>query len=91
MPPPSLRGKGTFLIPLSVVCPLPSGFPLIYPTEIAAEKANASWQDSVYYNGVNYEKGTDAEGKEYYYVYYKENESAVPEKTINTLPVKERE
>ncbi len=26
-PPPSLRGKGTFLIPLSIVCPLPSGFP----------------------------------------------------------------
>ena len=61
------------------------------PTEIAAEKANASWQDSVYYNGVNYEKGTDAEGKEYYYVFYKDNESAVPETTINTLPVKERE
>ena len=61
------------------------------PAEIAAEKANASWQDSVYYNGVNYEKGTDAEGKEYYYVFYKDNESAVPEKTINTLPVKERE
>ena len=34
-PPPSLRGKGTFLIPLSVVYPLPSGFPLIYPTENA--------------------------------------------------------
>lgn len=59
------------------------------PAEIAAEKANASWQDSVYYNGVNYEKGTDAEGKEYYYVFYKENESAVPEKTINGLPVRE--
>ena len=59
------------------------------PTEIAAEKANASWQDTVHYKGVDYEKRVDAEGKEYYYVYYKENESAVPETTINGLPVRE--
>ena len=59
------------------------------PTEIAAEKANASWQDTVHYKGVDYEKKVDAEGKEYYYVRYKDNESAVPEKTINGLPVRE--
>ena len=59
------------------------------PAEIAAEKANASWQDTVHYKGVDYEKRVDAEGKEYYYVRYKDNESAVPEKTINGLPVRE--
>ena len=55
------------------------------PAEIAAEKANASWQETVHYNGVTYEKREDANGE-----YYVAEVGAVPEETINGLPVRER-
>ena len=56
------------------------------PAEIAAEKANASWQETVHYNGVTYEKWEDADGE--YYVAHA-GEGAAIEKTINGLPVRE--
>ena len=59
------------------------------PADARALEAQAEWASYVTYNGVEYKKETDADGKEYYYVSYAE-EGAVIEKTINTLPVKER-
>ena len=59
------------------------------PDEIKAMKADAVWAESVEYNDVIYQKAEDEQG-EYYYVYHKYDASAVPEKTINGLPVRER-
>ena len=59
------------------------------PAEVRALEAEAEWADSVYYNGVSYEKETDENGEEYYFVRHAE-EDAVIEETINTLPVRER-
>lgn len=50
----------------------------------------ATWSDRVEYNGITYRKDTDSDGNEYYYVNY-DPESAEPETSINTLPVKPRE
>ena len=58
------------------------------PADARALEAQAEWASYVTYNGVEYEKETDADGKEYYRVERVE-EGAVPEKTINTLPVRE--
>ena len=55
------------------------------PAEIAAEKANASWQETVHYNGVTYEKWEDADGE--YYVAHAGAGAAI-EETINSLPVR---
>ena len=55
------------------------------PAEIAAEKANASWQATVHYNGVTYEKWEDADGE--YYVAHAGAGAAI-EATINGLPVR---
>lgn len=59
------------------------------PDDIKALEASAEWSDYVSYNGVSYQKDIDADGNEYYYVDNIEPGS-VPEKTINTLPVKEQ-
>lgn len=56
---------------------------------MAAEKANASWQETVHYNGVDYEKEVDENGDEYYKVQSVHDEGAVIEETINGLPVRE--
>ena len=50
----------------------------------------ATWSDTVEYNGITYRKNTDSDGNEYYSV-ASNPESAEPETTINTLPVKPRE
>ena len=50
----------------------------------------ATWSDTVEYNGITYRKDTDSDGNEYYYV-ASNPESAEPETTINTLPVKSKE
>ena len=60
------------------------------PGEVRALEAEAEWADRVTYNGILYEKAEDENGEEYYYVYYVYDESADPEETINTLPVRER-
>ena len=60
------------------------------PAEVRAVEAEAEWSSDVNYNGVRYKKATDADGNEYYYVVSGVGEGAVPEKTINTLPVRER-
>ncbi len=49
----------------------------------------ATWSDTVEYNGITYRKNTDSDGNEYYSV-ASNPESAEPETTINTLPVKPR-
>ena len=49
----------------------------------------ATWSDTVEYNGITYRKNTDSDGNEYYSV-ASNPESAEPETTINTLPVKAR-
>lgn len=59
------------------------------PADARALEAQAEWSESVTYNGIHYKKDEDAQG-EYYYVSHKEDADAVPEKTTNTLPVKER-
>ena len=60
------------------------------PADVRALEAEAEWADSVYYNGVHYEKATDADGNEYYYVVSDVGEGAGIEETINGLPVRER-
>ena len=56
------------------------------PAEVKAMEAQAVWADYVSYNGVGYLKWEDEYG-EYYYV-SSVAEGAVPEKTINGLPVR---
>ena len=56
-----------------------------YVEEILPE---VEWDSLVDYNGVSYQKAEDEYG-EYYHVYSVE-EGAVPEETINTLPVREQ-
>lgn len=60
------------------------------PADVRAAEADAEWADGVDYNGVAYIKKVDDNGNEYYYVSYAE-EGAVPEETINGLPVRERQ
>ena len=57
------------------------------PEEMKALAADADWADYVDYNGVSYRKAEDEYG-EYYYVYSVQG-GAVPEETINGLPVRE--
>ena len=59
-------------------------------TERAATTAEteADWADSVSYNGVSYQKAEDEYGE--YYRVASVQDGAVPEETINGLPVKER-
>lgn len=59
------------------------------PDDVKAMEASAKWSQYVNHNGVSYRKDTDADGNEYYYVDNIEPGS-VPEKTINTLPVKDK-
>ena len=59
------------------------------PDEIKAMKADAVWASEFEYNKIYYRKAEDEQG-EYYYVYHKYDASAVPEDTINGLPVRER-
>ena len=58
------------------------------PDEVRALEAEAEWSLWVNYKGVRYRKEIDENGQEYYYVHEKDDESAVPETTINTLPVR---
>ena len=58
------------------------------PDEVRALEAEAEWSLWVDYKGVTYRKEIDENGQEYYYVHEKDDESAVPETTINTLPVR---
>ena len=60
------------------------------PADVRALEAEAEWSSYVSYNGVEYRKATDENGNEYYYVSDAE-EGAVPEETINGLPVRERQ
>ena len=59
------------------------------PDEIKAMKADAVWASELEYNKIYYRKAEDEQG-EYYYVDHKYDASAVPEETINGLPVRER-
>ena len=61
------------------------------PADVRALEADAEWEDYVDYNEVEYRKVTDADGNEYYEVYRVFEEGAVPEETINGLPVRERQ
>ena len=60
---------------------------VVIPEELKALVYDADWADYVDYNGVSYQKAEDEYG-EYYYV-SSVQEGAVPEETINTLPVRE--
>lgn len=57
------------------------------PADVRALEAQAEWSESVTYNGIVYGKAEDEQG-EYYYVDNKNDASAVPEETINGLPVR---
>ena len=59
---------------------------VVIPEEMKALAADADWADYVDYNGVSYHKAEDEQG-EYYRVSSVE-EGAVPESTINGLPVR---
>ena len=61
---------------------------VVIPEEVKALAYEAEWADYVDYNGVGYQKA-EGEYGEYYRVSYVE-EGAVPEETINGLPVRER-
>ena len=58
------------------------------PEELKELAADAEWADYVSYNGVNYYKAEDEYGE--YYIAYPIQDGAVPEKTINGLPVRDR-
>ena len=59
---------------------------VVIPEEMKALAADADWADYVDYNGVGYQKA-EGEYGEYYYV-SSFQDGAVPEKTINGLPVR---
>ena len=59
---------------------------VVIPEEVKALAYDADWADYVDYNGVSYQKEEDEYG-EYYRVYSVE-EGAMPEETINGLPVR---
>ena len=58
------------------------------PEEMKALAADAGWADYVDYNGVSYQKAEDEYGE--YYRVYSVHDGAVPEETINGLPVREQ-
>lgn len=60
------------------------------PGDIKALEKDIEWAEWVSYNDVNYTKAEDENGNEYYYVSGIEDPNAVPEETINTLPVRMR-
>ena len=60
---------------------------VVIPEEVKALAYDADWADYVDYNGVSYRKAEDEYG-EYYRVYSVQG-GAVPEETINGLPVRE--
>ena len=59
---------------------------VVIPEEVKALAYDADWADYVDYNGVGYQKA-ESEYGEYYYV-SSFQDGAVPEKTINGLPVR---
>jgi len=59
---------------------------VVIPEEVKALAYDADWADYVDYNGVGYQKA-EGEYGEYYYV-SSFQDGAVPEKTINELPVR---
>ena len=58
------------------------------PEELKELAADAEWADYVSYNGVNYFKAEDEYGE--FYIAHPIQDGAVPEKTINGLPVRDR-
>ena len=56
------------------------------PAEVKAMESQAVWADYVDYNGVDYFKAEDEYGE--YYIAYPIQDGAVPEETINGLPVR---
>ena len=60
------------------------------PGDIKTLEKDIEWAEWVSYNDVEYSKAEDENGDEYYYVSGKDDPNAVPEETINTLPVREK-
>ncbi len=61
---------------------------VVIPEEMKDLAADADWADTVSYNGVSYQKAVDEYGE--YYRVVSVQYGAVPEETINGLPVKDR-
>ena len=61
---------------------------VVIPEEVKALAYDADWADYVDYNGVSYQKAEDEYGE--FYIAYPIQDGAVPEETINGLPVRER-
>ena len=61
---------------------------VVIPEELKELAYDADWADRVYYNGVSYQKAEDGYGE--YYRVYSVQDGAVPEETINGLPVREQ-
>ena len=61
---------------------------VVIPEEMKDLAADADWADRVSYNGVSYQKAEDEYGE--YYRVVSVQYGAVPEETINGLPVKDR-
>ena len=61
---------------------------VVIPEEMKDLAADADWADTVFYNGVSYQKAVDEYGE--YYRVVSVQYGAVPEETINGLPVKDR-
>lgn len=59
---------------------------VVIPEEVKALAYEAEWADYVSYNGVDYLKWEDEYGE--FYIAYPIQDGAVPEKTINGLPVR---
>ena len=59
---------------------------VVIPEEMKALAYDADWADYVHYNGVSYHKAEDEYGE--FYIAYPIQDGAVPEKTINGLPVR---
>ena len=60
---------------------------VVIPEELKELAYDADWADYVHYNGVRYQKAEDGYGE--YYRVYSVQDGAVPEETINGLPVRE--
>ena len=59
---------------------------VVIPEELKELAYDADWADYVHYNGVSYQKAEDEYGE--YYRVYSVQDGAVPEETINGLPVR---
>ena len=82
------NNTGTYRDSIEYVYSKVNATDVVIPEEVKALAYEAEWADYVSYNGVSYLKAEDEYGE--FYIAYHIQDGAVPEETINGLPVRER-